>query len=99
MHLANGAAFGALYASVAKPVLPGPGVGRGVAAALVENFATWPLTPLVDRCHPARRELPRLAGSRRGLAQATWRHALFGAVLGVVEERLDRTYTGPPAPE
>jgi hypothetical protein len=45
-----------------------------------------------DRLHPARAELPRLAGNGRALAQATWRHLLFGVVLGELERRLD-----PPA--
>jgi len=40
--------------------------------------------------HPARRDLPKLAGNPRALAQATWRHALFAVVLGVLEERLNR---------
>jgi hypothetical protein len=44
---------------------------------------------LTDRHHPAREELPRLTGNRRALAQATWRHALFGVVLGAVEARLN----------
>ena len=99
LHLATGAAFGAVYAAVVKPLLPGPAPWRGVSTALAENFATWPLTPLVHRVHPARRELPRLAGSRRALAQATWRHALFGFVLSAAEDRLNRTYTGDRAPE
>ena len=54
--------------------------------ALVENAALWPFCVLVDRYHPARGEpgLPPLARNGRAFAQATWRHALFGAVLGVL---------------
>src|SRR3954467_13649288 len=48
MHLANGAASGALYANVA-PSLPGPGVARGAAAGLAEHLATWPGTLVIDR--------------------------------------------------
>jgi hypothetical protein len=52
--------------------------------------ASWPATALSDRLHPARAELPRLWRSRRALAQATWRHILFGVVLGELERRLGR---------
>jgi hypothetical protein len=62
---------------------------RGVVAALLEHTATWPLVRLTDGYHPARRELPGLAGNQRALAQATWRHLLFGAVLGELERRLN----------
>jgi hypothetical protein len=43
--------------------------------------------------HPARRELEPLTGNRRALAQATWRHLVFGAALGLLEPRLQ--YRGP----
>ena len=88
MHLANGALFGALYAQ-ARPFLPGPPPTRGVAAALSEHFVSWPLVNLTDRHHPARGELEKLGGNRRAFAQATWRHFLFGAVLGELERRLN----------
>jgi hypothetical protein len=87
MHLANGALFGAMYANVA-PRLPLPSWARGPAAGLVENFTTWPLAVLSDRFHPARGDLPALSGNRAALAQATWRHLLFGIVLGELERRL-----------
>jgi hypothetical protein len=35
------------------------------------------------------RELPQLWGSSRAFAQATWRHLLFGAVLGELERRMN----------
>lgn len=82
VHLQNGAAFGALYATVA-PSLPVPPVLRGPLAALVEHLATWPALALVD---------PALFRSARGFAQSAWRHALFGLVLGELERRLN-----PPA--
>jgi hypothetical protein len=88
MHLANGALFGAIYANVA-PRLPLPSWARGPALALGEHAATWPLTIVSDRVHPARDELPRLAGDPRAFAQATWRHLLFGVVLGELERRLN----------
>ena len=90
LHLANGASFGAAYFFI-RPYLPGPAWARGLLAAQIEHFGLWPLGRLSDRHHPARDELPRLGGNRRGLAQATWRHGLFGIVLGVAEARLNRS--------
>jgi len=91
MHVANGALFGAAYANVA-PRMPLPSWARGPFAAMVENVATWPLTIVAERLHPARKEMPALSSNPRAFAQATWRHALFGFVLGEVERRLN-----PPA--
>ena len=88
LHVANGAIFGAVYAQ-ARPFLPGPMVGRAVTASLTEHVSLWPLGSLVDRYHPARRELTRLGGNRRAFAQAAWRHLLFGLVLGELERRLN----------
>jgi len=96
MHVGNGALFGAVYA-LGKPFLPGPPVLRGVLAALAEHAATWPGMRLAERHHPARGDLPGLWGSGRALAQATWRHALFGAILGALEHTLnDRSADEPP---
>jgi hypothetical protein len=95
LHIGNGAAFGALYAQL-RPFLFGPPVLRAVTAALLENFASWPLVNLAEEHHPARRELPKIAGNPRALAQATWRHALFGAVMGVIEQRLNRSREAEP---
>ena len=98
MHVQNGMAFGAAYSAL-RPLLPGPPVVWGLAAAMVENVGLWPLGRLVDRYHPARGELTSLTRNRRAFAQATWRHALFGLVLGVLEARLnDRSADEPPAP-
>src|SRR4051794_6109671 len=88
MHLVNGAAFGAVYAGVARRV-PLPSWSRGPAAGLGEHVLTWPLVLLTDRIHPARDELPTLGTSARAFAQATWRHLLFGLVLGELERRLN----------
>jgi hypothetical protein len=88
LHLTNGALFGAVYANVA-PVLPLPPALRGPAAALTEHVVLWPLTSVSDRYHPARKNLPRLAGNRRAFAQATVRHLIFGIVLGELERRLN----------
>ncbi len=97
LHVTNGAIFGAAYAQ-AKPFLPGPPAARGAIAGLAENFATWPLTQLVNRYHPAREDFPQLWGDRRALAQATFRHTLFGMVLGLLEERLNADPGAEPPP-
>ena len=88
LHVQNGACLGAAYARL-KPSLSGPPVLRGLLAGLVEHVATWPLTILFDRYHPARKELPKLAGSGRAFGQGTVRHAVFGIVLGALEDALD----------
>ncbi len=94
VHLGNGAMMGAVYANLA-PRMPLPSWTRGPLVALAEHVATWPLTLAVDRVHPARDELPRLAGSGRAFAQATWRHLVFGIVMGELERRLN----APPDPD
>ncbi len=84
LHVQNGAILGAVYARL-KPSLPRPALLRGLLAALIEHVATWPMTVLVDRHHPARKELPKLTANRRAFGQATIRHAVFGIVLGLLE--------------
>jgi hypothetical protein len=88
MHLANGALFGAVYTNVA-PRAPLPAWARGPLAGLAEHASTWPLTVLVARFHPARDQLASLAGDPAAFAQATWRHLLFGTVLGELDRRLN----------
>lgn len=90
MHLANGAVFGALFARAA-PSLPGPAPARGLTAGMAEHLATWPSLRFIG-LHPAAQRFPRMWGNHAAFAQATWRHALFGAVLGTLEARLN-----PPA--
>jgi xanthosine utilization system XapX-like protein len=79
MHVQNGVLFGAVYANVA-PRLPVPAPLRGPLAGLVEHLVTWPSIAFVDS---------RLAGDGRAFAQSTWRHLLFGFVLGELERRLN----------
>jgi hypothetical protein len=79
LHIGNGALFGAVYANVA-PAAPLPPRLRGPLAGLVEHVATWPLAALA---------VPEMATSPRAFAQSTWRHLLFGAVLGELERRLN----------
>jgi hypothetical protein len=92
MHVANGALFGAVYAGVA-PSVQIPSWARGPLAGLAEHAATWPTTALIPAIHPAAQDFPPLTLNPRAFAQATWRHALFGVVLGELERRLN-----PPEP-
>lgn len=89
LHAVNGVLFGLAYAAVAEPRLPGPGWLRGLLAAQIESVALSTLTPLVDRFHPAVKD-GRMAPTATpvSLAQATIRHAVFGAALGAVYEAL-----------
>jgi hypothetical protein len=99
VHIWNGAVFGGVYANLA-PLLPLPPATRGPVVALAEHVTLWPLGGLSDRLHPARKQLPKLAGNRRAFAQSTVRHLLFGLVLGELERRVNaEPEPAPPAPE
>jgi hypothetical protein len=97
----NGAVFGAVYAGLLRPLLPRrlPPAARGALVAQVENFGLWPAGCLSDRFHPARAELPRLRGNRVALAQATWRHLVFGLIMGALEARLNGDVADRPYPD
>ena len=94
MHLANGALFGALYANVA-PYVPLPAWAKGPAAGMAEHLASWPGVRMIEKLHPAAGDFPPLWGDHMAFAQATWRHLLFGLVLGETERLLNP----PPADE
>jgi hypothetical protein len=83
IHAVNGAVFGLAYDRLRRssPVEPRR---LAVGMALGEHLALYPLNAVVDRFHPARGEpgLPPLLSSPRAFAQATWRHLLFGLLLG-----------------
>jgi hypothetical protein len=83
MHAANGAAFGLVYDAL-RGRLPIEQRRLALGLALTENVALFPLSYLVDRYHPAQGQpgIPTLLGNARAFAQATWRHALFGWLLG-----------------
>jgi hypothetical protein len=57
--------------------------------ALAEHVTLYPLAYFVDRFHPRRGSpgVPALLRNPRAFAQATWRHAVFGAVLGRLAQR------------
>jgi hypothetical protein len=88
LHAVNGAVFGAAYSQL-RPFLLGPPLLRAVTMSLAEHLALWPVGRLVDRYHPARKELTPLTGNTRAFAQAAWRHLLFGLIVGEVERRLN----------
>jgi hypothetical protein len=86
LHAANGAMFGLTWRAVSRHRKVSP-----TAMALAEHVALFPLGAVVDRRHPARgtRYLPRIF-TWRAFVQATWRHLLFGWLLGKL--------AGAPAP-
>lgn len=83
LHLANGAAFGLAF-EAARRRMDVPPRRLTVVMALGEHLALYPLCWVVDRHHPARNEpgVPPLLTNPRAFAQATWRHLLFGVLLG-----------------
>ena len=89
-HVVNGALFGLAYSEVLRRTPRMPAHASAQAMAQAENFGLFPLTSLVDRHHPARDELPQLWFAPRALAQATWRHAILGLVIGEAGRRLRR---------
>jgi hypothetical protein len=98
LHVANGAVFGAVYGLV-RPLVPAPPLVTGVAAAMAEHLVLWPLGRVVDRLHPARKDLEPLSGNTRAFAAATWRHLLFGLTLAEIERRLNDTREFEPLEE
>jgi hypothetical protein len=72
VHAVNGAAFGLVF-DVVRERVDIDKQRLALALALAESTLSWPFLGLVDR---------DLVRSPRAFAQATYRHALFGAVLG-----------------
>ena len=85
LHAANGAAAGVVFHGLDRRV-GGSRMRNALVFAMVEHAASYPLTTLTDRFHPARgdADLPPLARSGRGFAQATFRHVVFGLALGLL---------------
>ncbi len=83
LHAANGALFGLAYEAVRRRT-SSDDRRLALGLALAEHVALYPLSALVDRHHPARGEpgVPPLLRNPRAFTQATWRHAVFGVVLG-----------------
>jgi len=82
IHCVNGAVFGLAF-DLARRRLDVDPRRLAVGMALGEHLTLFSLGALVDRYHPARGE-PGLDSlfSKRAFAQATWRHVVFGWVLG-----------------
>ncbi len=83
VHAANGAAFGLAFHELQRR--SGANKRRlAIGLALVEHVGLYPLSGLVDRYHPARGEdgIPPLLTNPRAFAQASWRHAVFGVLVG-----------------
>ena len=82
-HAVNGAVFGLAFYELRERLDVGSR-RLALAMALAEHVTLYPLGYFVDRYHPARGQagIPRLVPNRRAFAQATWRHAVFGLVLG-----------------
>ena len=83
IHAVNGAVFGLVFHELRGRLRTSPRK-LALGLALTEHAALYPLCYLVDRRHPARGEpgIPPLLANPRAYLQATWRHALFGVVLG-----------------
>jgi hypothetical protein len=83
LHAANGAVFGLAYEELRRRLPTNPR-RLAVGTALLEHLTLYPLCYFIDRYHPARGEpgIPPLLSNPRAFLQATWRHTLFGAVLG-----------------
>jgi hypothetical protein len=83
LHAANGAVFGLAFDELGRRLPTNPR-RLAVGAALLEHLTLYPLCYFIDRYHPARGEpgIPPLLSNPRAFLQATWRHTLFGAVLG-----------------
>ena len=78
LHAGNGAVFGLAYHEVRRRRKL-----SAVKLAMAEHLALFPIGLVVDRIHPARGQagVERVFGAR-AFAQATWRHFVFGSVLG-----------------
>ena len=84
MHALNGAVFGLAYYEVARRSRR-DGKRLALELALLEHLVLFSLGAVVDRRHPARGGLG-LAKlfSIQAFGQATFRHTLFGVVLGTL---------------
>jgi hypothetical protein len=83
VHAANGAVFGIVFDALRRRTTADPPT-FALGMALGEHLTLYPLCYVIDRYHPRRGEpgIPPLFTNPRAFLQATWRHALFGFVLG-----------------
>jgi hypothetical protein len=83
IHAANGAVFGLAFQALRRRVRVPPR-RLAVGLAVGEHLSLYPLCYFVDRHHPRRGEpgIPPLLTNLRAFGQATFRHAVFGALLG-----------------
>ena len=90
IHVANGALFGLTFHEIRSRTRVRPR-RLALAMALGEHATLYPFCYFIDRYHPARGRpgLPPLLTNARAFAQATWRHTLFGLVLGRLAGRSD----------
>jgi hypothetical protein len=72
LHAANGALFGLAF-DLLRRRTDLEQRRLALALALTEHVVSWPLIRFVDK---------QLVGNPRAFAQSTYRHALFGLLLG-----------------
>jgi hypothetical protein len=84
MHGVNSVAFAAAFRWIGRDLLAGPMWLRGMAFALIETIALYPLS-IFEPYHPAIRD-GRLPSYRTPLAfaQQVWRHVVLGIILGLL---------------
>jgi hypothetical protein len=83
IHAVNGVVFGLAFHELRRRLRLDPR-GLALGMALGEHVSLYPLSYFIDRYHPARGDpgIPPLLRNRRAFVQATWRHTLFGLMLG-----------------
>jgi len=99
IHALNGAIFGLVFDGVRRRISIEPR-RLALGMAFAEHLTLYPLSYFVDRYHPAHGEegIPPLVNPR-AFAQATFRHAVFGLVLGRLASTANgarsQTFTSP----
>ena len=94
MHLANGALFGAAYANVRR-ALPVPAVAARAARRPRRAPRDLAGTAALSRVHPPPTSCRRCGAPAARSRRRTWRHLLFGTVLGELERRLNPPESEP----
>ncbi len=83
MHLVNSIVFAGIFRFIGRDLLTGPMWLRGLAFALIETLALYPLS-VFERFHPAIRDgrLPTYL-TPVAFGQQVWRHVALGVALGL----------------